>query len=74
MSEVTYNEQKRDYKIQFQKKAENARRRKEKMCVKVFQLKIQYNKCNETQEKFLSKIFLEAKWYYNDCIAFWERE
>ena len=70
MSEVTYNEQKRDYKEQFRKKAENARRRKETMDTKVFQLKIQYNKLNETQKKFLLDLFLEAKWWYNDCVAF----
>lgn len=69
MSEITYT-QKRDYKEQFQKKAENARRRKETMDTKVFQLKIQENKCNEVQEKFLNHLFIEAKWYYNDCVAF----
>lgn len=69
MSEVTYT-QKRDYNEQFRKQTENARRRASEMCVKVFQLKIQENKCNETQRKFLEKIFVEAKWYYNDCIAF----
>ena len=40
------------------------------MCVVVFQLKIQYNKLNETQRKFLNRLFIEAKWWYNDCIAF----
>ena len=70
MSENTYNDQKRDYKAQFQKKAETARRRKEKMDVKVFELKIQENKCDTTQKTFLPNVFLEAKWYYNNCVAF----
>lgn len=61
MSEVTYNEQKRDYKEQFRKKAENARRRKETMDTKVFQLKIQYNKLNETQKKFLLDLFFRSQ-------------
>lgn len=71
MSENTYTQiTTRDYKEQFRKQAETASRRASEMCVKVFQLKIQYNKCNENQRKFLNKLFKEAKWYYNDCIAF----
>ncbi len=71
MSEVTYTQTTtRDYKEQFRKKAETASRRASTMCVKVFQLKIQENKCNEVQEKFLNHLFIEAKWYYNDCVAF----
>ena len=69
MSESTYT-QKRDYKEQFRKKAETALERSLNKCVKVFTLKIQENKCNQTQLEFLKNIFLEAKWYYNDCIAF----
>jgi hypothetical protein len=69
MSENTYT-QNRDYKAQFQKKAETAARRASQMDVKVFQLKIQSNHLNQTQSNFLNIIFLEAKWYYNSCIAF----
>ena len=69
MSNNTYT-QNRDYKAQFQKKAENAARRASQMDVKVFQLKIQANHLNQTQSNFLNTIFLEAKWYYNSCIAF----
>ena len=61
---------KRDYKEQFKKKAENALRRSLSMDLKVFELKIQYNKLNETQRKFLNRLFLESKWYYNDCLNF----
>ena len=60
----------RDYKAQFQRKAENAARRASQMDVKVFQLKIQSNHLNQTQKQFLHNVFLEAKWYYNSCIAF----
>ena len=72
MFEVTYTQTtfNRDYKEQFRKQAETASRRASEMCVKVFQLKIQDNKLNETQKKFLHDLFLEAKWWYNDCIAF----
>ena len=52
MSENTYTQTTtRDYKTQFRKQAETASRRASTMCVKTFQLKIQNNKCNETQEK-----------------------
>ena len=71
MSDNTYpSNTTRDYKAQFQKKAENAARRASTMDVKVFQLKIQANHLNQTQKQFLHDIFLEAKWYYNSCIAF----
>lgn len=72
MSDNTYpsNTTSRDYKTQFQKKAENAARRASLMDIKVFQLKIQSNHLNQTQKQFLNNIFLEAKWYYNSCIAF----
>ena len=72
MSDNTYpsNNTKRDYKAQFQKKAENAARRASLMDIKVFQLKIQSNHLNQTQKQFLHNVFLEAKWYYNSCIAF----
>lgn len=72
MSDNTYpsNTPSRDYKTQFQKKAENAARRASLMDIKVFQLKIQSNHLNQTQKQFLNNIFLEAKWYYNSCIAF----
>ena len=72
MSDNTYpsNITTRDYKAQFQKKAENVARRVKTMDVKVFQLKIQSNHLNQTQKQFLNNVFLEAKWYYNSCIAF----
>ena len=71
MSNNTYpSNTKRDYKAQFQKKAENAARRASLMDIKVFELKIQSNRLNQTQKQFLHNIFLEAKWYYNSCIAF----
>ena len=58
MSENTYT-QNRDYKAQFQKKAENAARRASQMDVKVFQLKIQANHLNQTQSNFLNTIILK---------------
>ncbi len=72
MSDNTYssNATTRDYKAQFRKKAETASRRASLMDVKVFQLKIQTNRLNQTQKQFLNNVFLEAKWYYNSCIAF----
>ena len=71
MSNNTYQSNTtRDYQIQFQKQAENAARRASLMDLKVFQLKIQSNHLNKTQKQFLNNIFLEAKWYYNSCIAF----
>ena len=70
MSDNTYpSNTTRDYKAQFQKKAENAARRALTMDLKVFQLKIQSNHLNQTQKQFLDNVFLEAKWYYNSCIA-----
>ena len=44
-------------------------RRKSQTC-KVFELKIQSNKLNNKQKYFLNKLFLEAKWFYNDIISF----
>ena len=71
MSENTYTQTAtRDYKEQFRKQAETASRRASSMDVKVFQLKIQHNHLNQTQKQFLHNVFLEAKWYYNSCIAF----
>ncbi len=69
MSDNNYTT-KRDYKEQFAKKAETAFRRASSMSLKVFTLKIQINKCDLNQLHYLKDIFLEAKWYYNDCIAF----
>ena len=70
MSTNTYTSKTRDYKAQFQKKAETAARRAATMDVKVFRLKICENKLTKTQSEFLFKIFLECKWYYNSCVAF----
>ena len=71
MSNNTYSSNNtRDYKATFATKAENAARRASLMDVKVFELKIQTNHLNQTQKQFLHNIFLEAKWYYNNCIAF----
>ena len=70
MSDNTYPSKTRDYKATFAKKTENAARRASLMDVKVFELKIQLNHLNQTQKQFLYNIFLEAKWYYNSCIAF----
>ena len=71
MSDNTYNSKtsKRDYKAQFQKKAETIARHNSMDC-KVFELKIQYNKTNLQQRLYLSQIFIEAKRDYNSCIAF----
>lgn len=69
MSDNTYNSKTRDYKAQFQKKAETAARHASMDC-KVFELKIQYNKTNVQQRLYLSWIFIEAKRDYNSCIAF----
>ncbi len=57
MSDNTYpsNNTKRDYKAQFQKKAENATRRASLMDIKVFELKIQANHLNQTQKQFNRK-------------------
>lgn len=71
MSNNTYKSNTtRDYQSQFQQQSENATRRASLMDLKVFQLKIQSNHLNQTQKQFLNNIFLEAKWYYNSCIAF----
>ena len=60
MSNNTYlSNNTRDYKAQFQKKAENAARRASQMDVKVFQLKIQANHLNQTQSNFLNTIILK---------------
>ena len=69
MSETSYTS-KRDYSQTFKTKAENAIRRSLSMDLKVFEVKIQINKCDITQKTFLSNVFLEAKWYYNDCLNF----
>ena len=44
--------------------------RRESQTCKVFELKIQSNKLNKKQKYFLNKVFLEAKWFYNDILSF----
>ncbi len=44
------------------------RKRRKNQCCKVIELKIQYNKLNLVQKQFLTRIFLEAKWLYNDIL------
>ncbi len=43
-------------------------KRKNQIC-KVFELKLVHNQMNQAQIKFLNRIFLEAKWLYNDILA-----
>ena len=76
MSTITYTSKTptRDYKAQFQKKVETAARRAATMDVKVFQLKICENKLTKNQITFLSKVFIEGKWYHNSCVAFGQIE
>ncbi len=55
-----------------QKIKESLRKTKEKrknQMVKVFQLKISYSNLNQHQKQWLERIFLEAKWLYNYCLA-----
>lgn len=42
-------------------------KRKEQIC-KVFELKLISNQMNQQQIEFLNRIFLEAKWMYNDIL------
>lgn len=74
MSTNTYTPQKQGRAKAFETKKQNAERRALTMDVKVFQLKIRENKLTKSQIEFLSKIFLEGKWYYNSCIAFGQIE
>jgi putative transposase len=43
-------------------------RRKTQIC-RVFDLKINTNKLNKKQSEHLTRLFLEAKWLRNDCLA-----
>ena len=44
------------------------KKRRKSQCCKVFELKLQYNKLNKIQKQFLNRIFLEAKWMYNEIL------
>ncbi len=55
-----------------QKIKESLRKTKEKrknQIPKVYQLKISYSNLNKQQKHWLKRVFLEAKWLYNYCIA-----
>ena len=55
-----------------QKIKESLKKTKEKrknQIAKVYQLKISYSNLNQKQKQWLEKVFLEAKWLYNYCIA-----
>ncbi len=55
-----------------QKIKESLKKTKEKrknQIVKVDQLKISYSNLNKEQKQWLERVFLEAKWLYNYCIA-----
>ncbi|SNZ08483.1 Transposase [Persephonella hydrogeniphila] len=55
-----------------QKIKESLKKTKEKrknQIPKVYQLKISYSNLNKDQKQWLERIFLEAKWLYNYCIA-----
>ena len=45
------------------------REKRKNQIVKVYQLKISYSNLNQKQKQWLERIFLEAKWLYNYCIA-----
>ena len=71
MSDNTYvSENKRDYKAQFANKAANAERRRLYYDLKVYDVKIDSSHVSKSDWKLLNRLFAEAKWYYNDCIAF----
>jgi transposase len=44
-------------------------KRKNQLC-KVFELKLVANQMNQSQIEFLNRIFLEAKWMYNDILNY----
>ncbi len=55
-----------------QKIKENLKKTKEKrknQIPKVYQFKISYSNLNKQQKQWLERVFLEAKWLYNYCIA-----
>ncbi|RUM58817.1 MAG: transposase [Persephonella sp.] len=55
-----------------QKIKESLKKTKEKrknQIPKVYQLKISYSNLNNQQKHWLERVFLEAKWLYNYCIA-----
>ena len=55
-----------------QKIKETLKKTKEKrknQIPKVYQLKISYSNLNKQQKHWLERVFLEAKWLYNYCIA-----
>ena len=44
-------------------------KRHEDMVIRVFELKFDKSYFNKAQKEFLSRLFLEAKWFYNYCIG-----
>jgi len=53
----------------FLKRLETQERHQNMSC-KVFEIKINKSKLNQDQNNFLSLLFLEAKWFYNDMLSF----
>ena len=68
MSDTIYRD-KRDYSEQFERQRKRQEARRLKAC-KTVSVKIQENKLNATQQEYLTRIFLEAKWDYNARVAF----
>jgi hypothetical protein len=48
----------------------NTREKRKTQSCKVYELKLSENKFNRDQFEFLHRIFLEAKWIYNDILNF----
>jgi len=56
-------------KEKFQLTRQTTRERRKSQVCKVFVLKLDRSKINKIQQIFLDKLFLEAKWFYNDVLS-----
>jgi len=51
-------------------KGKETKKRHKTMKCQVFELKVDKSSLNKVQREFLTRLFLEAKWFYNYCIGF----
>jgi len=58
-----------DKKQKIRETLKKTKEKRKKQIPKVYQLKISFSNLNKEQKQWLERVFLEAKWLYNYCIA-----
>lgn len=58
-----------DRKLKQKESLRQTREKRKSQSCKVYSLKIQESSLNNSQKQFLSKVFIEAKWFYNHILS-----